>query len=309
MKQKNEFAKRIHSEFVGDGFAQLMIGYQNFAQIYGNNKLMYYHYLLSNIKTDENETAVINIEDMQRYVNDYVTDPRSTDFPYSNVPYHVERTGLFKKCNFANQIMDFNKPYIQVIDNFISKITIYKDDDDAIVHIVCLNNVYSIPRKLIVSKNELEEYFKTGSLSGFDNGKYNSVQIFDLNGGLYNIELRSKEFYTQRTNKDLTSYLNIYDADENRYKTKLEKIVKENGDSLEYCVLSNKRMIKFGDNGDINMDIFGVRYVGNDNYLITIANVPLDIEELSNIKKRFGEEKLEYLKHPIVKSLKNKILI
>jgi hypothetical protein len=52
-----------------------------------------------------------------------------------------------------------------------------------------------------------------------------------------------------------------------------------------------------------------VRYVGNDNYLITIANVPLGIEELSNIKKRIGEEKIEYLKHPIVKSLKNKILI
>ena len=164
-----------------------------------------------------------------------------------------------------------------------------------------MNNIHTIPRKITVSKEELEKYLKNGSLSGYDNIEYNSVQIFDLKGGLYDIDLRSRDYYSKRTEKELTTYLEVYNESEDRFKSKLKDIVQENDNPLEYCVLSNKNMIKFNDKGETKIDVFGVRYVGNDKYLITIANIPLDIEELSDIKKRFGEDNIEYAKAPKVK--------
>ncbi len=307
MRQIKEFAERLHSEYVKDDCIQIMLGYRNFAQIYGNGKLMYYHYLCRDIKVSGNETAIINIDKMNKYnyKNEYLLDERSSNFPFASTPCHSERVRLIYKLIFTNQILDYNKPYIKVNDGWITKLVAYKDKEGAIVHTSILNNIHTIPRKITVSKEELEEYLKNGSLSGYDNIDYNSVQIFDLKGGLYDIELRSRDYYSKRTEKELTTYLEVCNESEDRFKSKLKDIIQENDNPLEYCVLSNKNMIKFNDKGETKIDVFGVRYVGNDKYLITIANIPLDIEELSDIKKRLGEDNIEYAKAP---KMKRKIL-
>ena len=64
---------------------------------------------------------------------------------------------LFRKFVFANQILDFEKPYIAISDGIIAKITVFKDDEDALVHTKILNGMRCIQKTKIVTSKELEK--------------------------------------------------------------------------------------------------------------------------------------------------------
>ena len=189
MGERIEVVKRVHNEYVKYDCVQLMLGYENYAQIYGNGELMFNHYLLKDIYCTEVDTAHYNIDEINKYVNAYLSDERRTQFPFSSTPYHVEKKGLFRKINFTNQIFDYDKPYVRVSDGIITRMTAYKDGNSAIVDASVIDNEGFITKRFTISKTDFEQYLRTGTLAGYDNNNYKNIRIFDRNGGLYTITL------------------------------------------------------------------------------------------------------------------------
>lgn len=99
-----------------------------------------------------------------------------------------EKVLLFRNLNFVNQILDFEKQYIRINDGFVTKMTVFKDED-VIVYIKNLNDKLYIKRTKTITREEFETYLKTGSLVQFDENEYENTSIFDMNGVLYNPRL------------------------------------------------------------------------------------------------------------------------
>ena len=307
---KREFAQRLHSDYVKDDCVQVMLGYIDFAQIYGNDGMMYYHYLLRNIPCDGSETARIDIDRMNKPVNNYLLDDRNTLFPYSAIPCHKERVGLFRKLNFTNQILDYEKPYIKVNDGIITKLTAYKDDESAIVHTQILNNQYESFKELIVSREELENYLNTGNLPEFDTDNYTYKQIFDLRGGLFDISLEPDDYYISLSKREITDSISPALLTE-RTTAALRNMLSNLDESLAYLVLKDKKMIKFGSDNKVAIDTFTVIYMGKDKFKVQIAKTPLTKEDLYRVKDRIGSSNITVAKNPKIntKILKKRVLI
>lgn len=299
---KIELAERLHSEYVKDNYVQVMLPYTKYAQIYGNNGLMFYQYLLKNIECSSKETARVDIYEMNRYINQYISDERNIDFPYSNIPCHSERVGLFKKINFTNQILDYEKVYFKINDGYLTKIVVYKDSDgSAIVHQEILNNISSLSGSMKVSRETLENYLKTGAMSWLDPGPYEYVKIFDLNGGLYDVTLEPEDYYTDLTRKELQHNLSVAPLTD-RTSAMLNKMIWNLDESFTYAVLLNKKMIKISKDGKIKIDKFFVVRTGKDEYEIHYAHIPYDMDSLHSIKDRIGVNNIETAKEPKIKN-------
>ena len=158
MKKFDEMVEKMHSHYVADDYIQIMLAYHNYLLLFGNNDLMYFrNFIESHPSISEGSRNV------------YLDDERKNNFPYSQIPEHIERVLLFRKLNFVNQILDFEKPYIRINDGFITKMTAFKDGDEAIVHTKILNGKLCDKRTKRITREELETYLKTEfCLSNFD---------------------------------------------------------------------------------------------------------------------------------------------
>ena len=119
MKKFDEMVAKMHSHYVADDYIQIMLAYRDYLLLFGNNDLMYFkNFIASHPSIREGSKNV------------YLDDERKNNFPYSQIPEHIERVLLFRKLNFVNQILDFEKPYIRINDGFITKMTAFKDGDE-----------------------------------------------------------------------------------------------------------------------------------------------------------------------------------
>jgi hypothetical protein len=300
---EREIAQRLRSEYVKDDCVQVMLPFQGYLQLWGNGGLMFYQYLLKDIQFDRRETAIINFDGMNRFVNTYPLDERNFGFPYAGIPQHTERVGLFKKTNLVNQILDFEKPYVAIFDGYVVKYVAYKDGDSAILHVELLNNIRTVESKTKLSRESLEKYLRTGT-AVFDPTQYKSIQICDTKGGLYHITLQSEEYYQNLTREEMQHSLNPYPYTE-RTTGMLKKMIENLDESLPYIVLANKRMIKFTEDSEISLENFAVVRTGNDEYETWHAKVPLKVDSIDNIKGRLGSE-IKTMREP---KIKNKMIL
>lgn len=275
MKIRDEFANRVSSSYVEDDYLQVMLGYQNNLLLFGNKKLMYFK--------NYNEEVPSLVEGTK---NLYLEDARRNHFPYSSIPEHTRRVLLFRKVNYVNQIFDFEEPYIRIYDGFIAKMTAFKDRDGAVVHTKFLNGKLCDPRTKTITREELENYLKTGSLDHLDEEEYEGTCIFDNNGSVYNSELPSEQNWINSEKARLSKI--IIDSDEYKDCTKKELLKAISTlDTIEpFYIITRKMMIKFKANGEIKIESFAVKFLKQDKYEIVIADLPVTKESLSMIKSR-----------------------
>lgn len=286
MKKFDEIVQKMHSHYVKYDYIQIMLAYRDYLVFFGNKDLMYFkNYFEKSPSLFEGN------------VNAYLNDERKEDFPYSQIPEHIERVLLFRKMNFVNQILDFEKPYIRINDGLITKMTAYKDGDEAIVHTKILNRKLYNHRTKEITREEIENYLKTGSLKQLDEEEFEDVSIFDMNGRLYNSRLESEQIWIDQEKERLTRI--ISESSEYRESTKIElqrAIAKL--DEIEPFTLTQKAMIKFKANGEIKIDCFAIKYEERGKYKIIIANLPVTMESLAMIKSKSELPVIKTLKEP-----------
>lgn len=286
MKKFDEMVVKMHSHYVADDYIQIMLAYHNYLLLFGNNDLMYFrNFIESHPSISEGSRNV------------YLDDERKNNFPYSQIPEHIERVLLFRKLNFVNQILDFEKPYIRINDGFITKITAFKDGDEAIVHTKILNGKLCDEKTKTITREELETYLKTGSLEQLDENEYEDTSIFDMNGKLYNPRLELEQKWIDEEKERLSRIIDESDRYKESTKNELQRAI-STLDDISPFVLTPTIMIKFKQNSEVKIDAFVVKYLERGKYEIALADLPVTMESLSMIKSKAELPVIKTMKEP-----------
>lgn len=285
MKKFEEMVAKMHSHYVADDYIQIMLAYRNYLILFGNSDLMYFkNFIESNPSIREGSRNV------------YLEDERRNNFPYSQIPEHIERV-LFRKLNFVNQILDFEKPYIRINDGFITKMTAFKDGDDALVHTKILNGKLCDKRTKTITREELETYLKTGSLEQLDENEYEDTSIFGMNGTLCNPEIESEQKWIDLEKERLSRLIDESDCYKESTRSELQRAI-STLDDISPFVLTQKAMIKFKQNGEVKIDVFAIKYLERGKYEIALADLPVTMESLSMIKSKAELPVIKTMKEP-----------
>ena len=294
MKKVSEIVQRIESCYVGDDCLLVMVPYENALTILNQDGIIYSHKEGSHVS-----------------INKYVEDERRKQFPYSNIPTHHSRIGLFGKINYTNQLLNFEEPYIRIGDNKIIESFAVKDKNEALI----INEILTGDvRTIYLNREELEELFSNSSSK--DKKKYiiylddESINIGDFHPLLseeqiYNfvkseITKNVAEFRRYVNNNSLSlvgSYLlqnplfldfveqNVQDFDLNKMKLNIE--------------LKGGKAIILKSNGyNITLHFLSANFVSPNNYRVNIVDIPVN---------KYTLEKLKLLSPKIVKTKEPKI--
>lgn len=285
-KEKNYFI--VPNHYANEYCLQIMLGYKNYAILYGNKQLMCY----KNLNCPQNE------------VNTYLQDEMRYEFPYSTIPEHIERK-IFIKINYVNQIFDYKKPYVFIHDGIITKLSFSIEDGKAIGHSQLLNGSINEENIKMVSREEVEKYLKTGYIESIDEEKYLSTYILSIDGILHNKSLvDEKEIITQekqRLIKIVDDRLNGYDKETlSELKNAIKMLT-----SVEplYLINDGRMMLKIKSDTEIKLEYFAVKYIGPNVYKLYIANIPITLNSFSynidfNRVKELKEPRIGLLSNP-----------
>lgn len=284
--KKDEIVYKLHKEFISNDCVQVSLGFEDNLMVYNTSDLMYYK------KIEEIES------NNQEYKNDYLIDSRSLRFPYSKIPEHIEQVSLFKKNIFANQILEYNKPYIAVSDRIINKITIFKENESAYIYFQSLTNLKTYTRKIILNREELETYYKTGTLKIFDENQYIKKYIFYINGCIPKNHIKTELELLKYIKEEVIDEISSLEELSDLTYTNILKAVNDMDDFAPLIIAFDNYMIKFNQNNEIVIDYFIVKYLKKDKYELAISNIPVNVETLEMIKSRIDLSKVRYLKEP-----------
>lgn len=278
MKKENNYMK-VPSHYVKDDYLQLMLQYKDYLILYGDGKLMYYN----NLRTKCDGKNV------------YLKDERRKEFPYSQIPEHIERRFLVKNI-YVNQIFNFDRPYISVHDGFITKLIFYKDGDQTICNSKLLNGILGRLNIKFITRKELENYLESGFIDGIACDKCKTY-MFDIEGFLYDSNLEKEQDWLEQEKERLINIVkNRIDQYDIRTLNELKRSIQLLNSIEPFYPISGRIMVKFNINNEVKMEAFSVRYLEPDKYEITIADIPVNVETLSAIKSNLGE--VNYIKEP-----------
>ena len=278
MKKTTEIIQKIESHYVGDDCIQIMIPYKNAITVLNQDGILFHNKTGSNL-----------------HINKYLEDERRKQFPYSNIPTHYSKVGLFKKMAFANQLFEFEKPYIRICDGFISESFVVKDNNQALL----INSIMQNDKKTIhmtyeellrfVNKNEADEQIYYVYLDG---GLHPSdCALYPTEEKIYNhikkqFEKNVKDFREyQQEHTDVVSqylrqnpwFLNYIEQSINNLDLSLIDFNVGIGDDSTLLILRIN-------NGNIKIQGVDVRFVRKDDFKVDIYDIPVNKYTLEQLK-------------------------
>lgn len=290
MSNKNEIVQRIKSHYVGDDCVQVMVPYQNELTIINKDGIIYQH---------ENDSHIS--------INKYVDDERRFNFPYSNIPTHCGKVGLFKKMNFTNQLLNYEEPYISLSNDAIIESFAIKDNDEALII-----NKFMVGSKKTVYKTrkELEEIFMENQ---------NKLILY-----LVDDSISTRKYYPLPSEEQIYSYIRnemIKHVDEFKHYMKVCP-----GSSVSQYLHEHPLFLKFVEQSAENFDLknmeFNLNVVGGEALIIDLNESDMSIRhikvsfisldsykvDITNIPtNKYTIEQLKYLSPIIVKTREPKI--
>lgn len=266
--------KRIPSCYVSSDCVQDMISYKGAITMFGPDGIMYHD--------DGNSTIM---------TNKYIEDERRTQFPYSNIPVHYERVGLQKRT-YTNQIFDFEKPYIAVLENCIVERYVIKDKEQALLKKnILLGSKY-------IKYMTYDEVLKYIEKSNPDEKIYyiNTDMVSDNCDELFPREERIYEYIKDKFTKNVQDFREY----QSMHSDVVACYLKENPwflDYIEQCAknlnyslidfnlgIGNKNLIVRVNNGEISIQSIEVAFVKKDEYKVLICDIPVNRYTLEQIK-------------------------
>lgn len=309
MKKTNCFY-RISPEYAGKDCVQTMIGYYHNLIYYGD-KLLYYGKLTRS----------------EPYVNAYLTDARAAMFPYCTIPEHMERE-WGRDARFTNQILEYEKPYINISNGYVFQETVYPYQNSALIHVKPLlmkepmlwyNNFISSnlgklqqtvekddPRqKVFTSREDLIHFLTTGVSQG--ESPYTFVHVTDLDEIVKEFEIPNKQ---ELLTKERTELMNGLYSDEGKTAFPSRAMQSElltailNITELESReLIKNCLMIKGLPSGNIELQTLQVFYQEPGQYFVWQQSLPVVTESLEDLMK--SDYAIKRLKRPKIISKYN----
>ena len=271
MNESKEKVLRIKKEYVGSDCIQIMIPYRNSLTLFNKN-MMLYHYQ----------------KDSPIYINEYLNDERNENFPYHNIPIHFEKIGL-KKYIFTNQLLNFDEPYIRIVDGRIIESYAIKDKDEALL----LNKEISFESKIEnKTRKEFEDMFTKK-----DNEKLYVMSLdgslMDLNNLSFSTENEIISMIKKRMTDELNDYMNslrysneycFSDITINYFKNSIDNMtIDDIIDNTELINYDDILIVKTNDEG-IDIKVLDITFMGRDRYKITSFNSSVNNYTLEQLK-------------------------
>ena len=268
-KEKYEFVQRIKNHYVGDDCLQIMVPHKlNSGFTMLNADGMTYHYKPNSYL----------------FVNKYTSDERRNQFPYSQIPYHKSRVG-FRKLEYVNQLLDFNKVYIEIKDGMIIETFAVKDDNEGLV-----------ATKLIVPNQESTKYMNRSEV--IELLKSGNVGLFTFDGGCYNkgLNLISEEsileWYKQQLIEKRKKEENYYN-DNVVSSLDLSYVFLKNIENLtinevisDILLYDDYIIVISSENNEIKrVKAIQIRFMSTDNYKIISYDFPITVYSLEDMTK------------------------
>lgn len=310
MERKNYFF-RISPEYVGKDCVQTMIGYRSSLLYYGDGKLLYHGKLTRS----------------QPYVNAYLTDARAEMFPYYTIPEHMERE-WGNNIRLTNQILEYEKPYINISNDSVFQETVYPYQNSALIHVKplimkeplhCYDNFISShldelqrtvekddPRqKVFTSREELIHFLTTGVAQG--ESPYTFVHVTDLDEIVKEFEIPNKQELLTKERTELMNGLNS-DAGKTAFpsramKSELLSAILNMTELEPQELIKNCLMIKGLPNGKLELQTLQVFYQEPNQYFVWQESLPIVTESLEDLMK--CDYSIKRLKKPKIVSKYN----
>lgn len=267
MKNENyEFIQRIPSHYVGEDCVQVMNphGLNSGITVLNGNEITYHYKPNSHF-----------------FINKYVNDNRKEQFPYSKISSHKRRIGL-KKYEFVNQLLDFNKVYIQISNGIIKENYSIKHGNEALVA-----TKYIIPTQeedKFMSRNEILELFKNANGGSFtlDGGHWAKIPLTseeDILEYYKNQILEAKKDIVDGEYKDTYSYRDF----NNFFEKSINKLTIADVPNIR--ILDNSILICTQNNEITSVKVIEIIFMGPDNYKVKSYNYPITYYTLEHMLK------------------------
>ena len=253
MKSKTEIVQRVASHYVGDDCLQIMLGYKGNMALLSPSGLMY------------------NDLPNRDYVHQYLEDERKKQFPYSNIPVHNRRIS-FSKYKFANHLLDFDTPYLNLSNQLLTENFAVKDGNQALlVSKICLPDD---EQTKYLSRQELEDIFTTPPIE-------NNERFIIIEDGLWEtITFYSDEEILERYLERTREYID--DSSSWRFERLFKNASVE--DIPEGYNLEKGAIVVNMDGTDITMQRVSVKFASPGCYKVLTSKIPMSKYLLEQLK-------------------------
>ena len=290
-KDVEETVHRMSSRCVGDDCVQLMIPYKQSITILDRNGIVYHH-----------KKGCSDI------INKYITDERRKQFPYHSIPTHYERF-IGGKYQYANQLFDFEQPYIILVDNGLVESYVVKDNDEALllnkflpmVKHTTFKTREEIEKMIDQPFNENEQLYylyPDGTMpkkNNFSIPSEKKILEHIRNSLLENVD-EIKKYMKEEPDNTFTYYFKENDFLKSFIDKSIEKI-DLNDYELNLQLLKGKTLLLAKTNGtDINIEGLDIYFISPNHYKVDSYDMPITKYTLEQIK--YLTPKITKLKEP-----------
>ena len=266
-----EIINRIPKHYVSKdlGCAQIMIPYVNTLSMFSKDGI------------------VFNQVPNNQFINQYLENPNSKEFPYHNIPNHIRRQGLFGRINMTNQLLNFDEHYVTISDGIAVDRCVLLDKDEALILTKILphdidDNTEFESKQTKMNREELDQMFKPSS----ENEK---VYIATIGGELYqgeNIGYKAEEHFLKTQREKFQRQLkacgnNMSDDTIEFVERKINEMTLD--DLRNYPLPPAFYLIKIN-NADIKIQLIYSEMIRSNEYKVMIKNIPLNKYVLEQFK-------------------------
>lgn len=278
-KKVNEIVQRINSWYVGEDCVQVMIPYKDAITILDRNGIVYHH------------------QEGSKVINNYITDERRKQFPYHTIPTYNTKFAFYGVYHYANQLFDYEQPYIRINGGHLIESYVVKDKSEALA----VSKVMPIYKSTsFKTRKELEKLFEKPSAENeslyylYVNGtiptkkEFNiptEKEIFDyIKGQLAKNVNDFRDYVKSYPESDVGSYLrkndffldfvehNISTLDLNQYKLNLQL---NDGATI---------LLAKTNGADISLQGVDVCFIAPDYYKVDTYDIPVTKYTLEQLK-------------------------
>lgn len=258
MKHKAyEYVQRIPSHYVGENCIQTMIPHLKDSITILNSSGMQYHYKPNS----------------HLFVNNYISDERKEQFPYSQIPSHKTRV-RFKKIECINQLCDFDRVYVKISDGMVVEYFVIKDGEEALM---AIKYIFPCQRTEIMNRVQINELIKTANLGmySFSGTKWEEFTLISDEEVLkwYKECLFNKIVQSSYTDKILDEF--IYNS--------MEKLTPYDI-TLQPILMDNLILVSSNNNEIDSIKSLVIKFNGPDKYIVDIYDFPITIYNLEQMK-------------------------
>lgn len=280
MNKNESIIRRVKSCYVQEDCIQYMTAYYNALTILSQEGIMYH-----------------GKENSSYYIHSYLEDERREQFPYSNIPKHYQKANLFtKKCCCANQIFEFEKPYIRIQDGCIIENFVVKDGKEALLMHNYMESKEHIKHmthdellKLVEKKDPNEQIYYVnldGSIRLEEELYPTEKEIYNHIQNLFQKNLKDFREHQQKSSDAVAGYLKLHPY----FLNYIEESIKHLDLSLinfdiDITLNNHATLLVIRVSGeDIMIQGIKVTFIKKDDFKVNIYDIPVNKYTLEQLK-------------------------